>query len=193
MKQDIIREIEVFLCMCIHGKYTRDTLQCLCVTQSYCVFVARIIEVIINWLTFSVSHRMDYSMRMLVLIIHSCGFHFCQENNDHLELRFRVQEEVDSDYLLADLTHHVTRLHLASPLQFRFLLHPSTHHDKLMITASGRIYSTTTLDRDVICGRSEIICELRVDVGVVDTTRSFQVVVVVVELVDVNDNIPTFR
>ena len=136
---------------------------------------------------------MDHFIRiLLVFIIHSIRIIACQEGVDNLRLTFVFQEELDSNYLLANLNDSVSILSMEYPLHFRFLLQPATHHDKLMITSSGEMYTSRVLDRDVICDRSEMECDLRVDVGIVDSTRAFQAVIVIIKLQDINDNVPTF-
>ena len=135
---------------------------------------------------------MDYYISVLVLIINYFLLCLCQDTGSSLRLAFRFDEELESNVLLADLNDNVEGLSMTPPLQYRFLLQPSTHHDKLEVTQTGQLYTTTSLDRDGICDKSEMICEVRVDVGIVDSTRRFEVVIVIIELVDVNDNVPTF-
>ena len=76
-------------------------------------------------------------------------------------------------------------------LRFRFLRR-STAPGFVVDPASGVISTEAPIDRDVLCPNADG-CLLRLDVVVVHPSDLFRVIRVDVEVVDQNDNAPTFR
>jgi len=73
-------------------------------------------------------------------------------------------------------------------LKFRFLTPPP---DYLAINeTSGKIYTNGRIDRDVLCRGLEH-CRIREDIAV-QPIQYFQIIKIVVEIIDINDNRPIF-
>lgn len=88
----------------------------------------------------------------------------------------------------ARLSYSVDILHL---LRFRFLTEPNTLFD--IGANTGIITTAAVIDRDssTLCRQREI-CEVSLDV-VIQPSQHFQILKVIIEIIDVNDNAPRFR
>lgn len=111
------------------------------------------------------------------------------------QMRYPIEEEVNRGTVVCNVMSDV-RLRYSSDvmkqLRFRFLSESVTLFD--ISATTGVITTAARIDRDnaSVCREREPHCEISLDV-VIQPTQFFQIIKIVVEILDINDNTPTFR
>lgn len=111
------------------------------------------------------------------------------------QMRYPIEEEVPRGTVVCNVMSDV-RLRYSSDvlklLRFRFLSESVTLFDIGAVT--GIITTASRIDRDnaSVCRQKEEHCEISLDV-VIQPTQYFQIIKITVEILDINDNTPTFR
>ena len=118
------------------------------------------------------------------------------ESPPSVRLRYSVVEEVSAGARIGDVVAdaNLTAVYdaqLLSRMRFRFLRR-STTPGFVVDPSTGVISTETPINRDEICPNADD-CLLRLDVVVAQPLDLFRIIRVDVEVVDRNDNAPTFR
>lgn len=113
---------------------------------------------------------------------------------DEPQLRYKIQEESPKGMHVCNLIEDARlsySVDVLSLLRFRFLTEPNTLFD--IGANTGVITTAAVIDRDstTLCRQREL-CEVSLDV-VIQPSQHFQILKVIVEIVDINDNAPKFR
>src|SRR6218665_294653 len=130
------------------------------------------------------------SVLQLLLVI----INVAQAKSSHKEVYFVVKEESPKSTVIGDIVaaFGMTDKYSAASLRmfrFRFLNQPQC--DIVIEEATGVLKTNGRIDREALC-RNEDLCVVRFDVAV-QPMHFFQIIKVVVEILDVNDNRPQFE
>ena len=136
--------------------------------------------------------------RWLVIgILWWCGLiQGTQAQSENMPLEYHILEELPRDTLVGNIA---TDAHLRDKydssimkqLRFRFLTQPDLDRNYFHIEdKSGLIRTTGRIDRDLICPQL-VKCFLKFDIGV-SPVQYFDIIKVVLEIIDINDNPPVF-
>ena len=112
-------------------------------------------------------------------------------------IQYSIREELPSGTMIGNVATDAKLNNKYSPSQmlkltFRFLSTPGMDFTNFAIDEnSGIIITTSVLDRDTLCPQTET-CSVSLDVGV-GPSQFFQVISTRIDIVDVNDNTPTFQ
>lgn len=112
-------------------------------------------------------------------------------------LEYSIYEELETGTVVGDVRSdsNIAQLHTEDEaLLLRFSFKQSLSNSRRLFTideSQGIIRTAGVLDRDTLCAASATSCDFALDVTV-KPLRYVQIVKVVVHLVDVNDNAPTF-
>ena len=116
---------------------------------------------------------------------------------DGRAIKFQVTEELSSGTFVGNVVEDAGLASLYDSsvlptLRYSFLSKPNagTQHYFKIHEKTGVVRTTMRLDRDKIC-RTKRKCILNIDVAV-SPAEYFQVIVIEIEVLDVNDNVPTF-
>ena len=134
-------------------------------------------------------------------LLHACvdiiiliAFIGCVHSRD---IKFQIAEELPPDTFVGNVVEDavLTSLYdstILPVLRYSFLATPNGGEQNYfkINEITGVVRTSTKLDRDVIC-RTKRKCVLNVNVAV-SPGEYFQVIIVEIELLDVNDNTPTF-
>lgn len=128
-------------------------------------------------------------LQLLVIIID-----VAYAKSNHNELYFVVKEESPKSTVIGDIVaaFGMTDKYSAASLRtfrFRFLNQPLC--DIVVEETSGVLKTNGRIDRESLC-RNDELCIVRFDVAV-QPMHFFQIIKVVVEILDVNDNRPQFE
>ena len=108
------------------------------------------------------------------------------------QLRYQIQEESPVGTIVSNLIGD-TRLRISadSSIQFRFLTDSDSMFE--ISSSTGVITTAVVIDREGLPAcRHKVVCELSLDV-VIQPNQHFQILKIIVEILDINDNAPTFR
>ena len=109
------------------------------------------------------------------------------------EIRYILTEEVDSGTFVGNLVEDAMldkkyQPRILKQLRFRFLTQPRTGF--MIEEKTGTLRTNGRVDRDMLCPR-ENMCEVKLDIAV-QPVNYFQIIKVAIEILDTNDNEPTF-
>ena len=120
-----------------------------------------------------------------------------------LELHYVISEEIPVDTHVGSILDNA-RLGQKYPpeilhtIRFRFLNQPTTGNTLSVNNTTGRLTTIGRIDRETLCaeltsstGSRNDMCKLRFDVAL-QPAQFFQIIRIVVEILDVNDNSPQF-
>ena len=113
---------------------------------------------------------------------------------DQVVLHYQIYEEIRAGRYIgnvkddANLAQKYTDISTLQQLRFQFLSQPATNF--LIEVKTGVIKTSGRLDRDTICPNMEV-CEVKLDVAV-QPVHYFEIIKVTVDILDINDNFPTF-
>ena len=123
---------------------------------------------------------------MIVALVRSQG--------DQVVLHYQIYEEIRAGRYIgnvrddANLAQKYSDIATLQQLRFQFLSQPTTNF--LIEDTTGVIKTSGSLDRDSICPNMEV-CEIKLDVAV-QPVQYFEIIKVTVDILDINDNFPTF-
>ena len=139
---------------------------------------------------------MDTQLSMLFVV--SLGFIplVLSQVSEPTRLRYDIMEELSPSTLVAEIAKDAKldekySADVLKTLQFNIL--KGRFKEKFVIEGNqGLLRTSGSLDRDRICDQTETVCEVPLDIALVQPIDYFEIIKVTVVVLDTNDNAPAF-